>query len=109
MAIVVEEKEVLVKGNVSGRVRVSGLATLSGGDAAFPIRPGNNTTNITGPINSIGLRRIDCWGVTCEAEDATAPKVEKLYTTTYDQDYLAVDGVANESYVWWVEGEYVGA
>lgn len=111
MAKVVGEKNVVEFAGPSGaRVRVSGFTKLSGGDNNFVIAPGLNTTNITSPIPSIGLKTIDCWQVMCvSAQEAGALRIQKLTDTATSSDYLSVQAAAaDESYIWWVEGPYLG-
>ncbi len=108
MAASVREKSVELQGSTPGRVRVYGYTVLTSGTAAFIITPGNNNERIESPITSIGLRRIDCWNITSRGEDANDIVVEPTYSTSTDNETLVVSATADQTYDWWVEGEYVG-
>lgn len=108
-SVITETKAILLQGPTE-RLRVIGFTTMDGGTDNFRIIPGANTVSITEPYNTRGLRSIDSWGVTCRSQQNVNDIICLAgYSTSTDSVALLVNGAANQTYDWWVEGDYVGA
>lgn len=105
-----ELKMVMISGGPTGRYLLIGETILDGGDSDFRIYPGYNSSNITLPDTSKGIRTIDSWGITCRsAKLLEEPEITLNYNTTTDSEFLFVDTLANQTFDWWIEGDYMGA
>lgn len=109
-ANVTEQKVIQLNGGPNGRIRVVGTAEVSGGDFNFTINPGNNTVNISSPVDSKGLRNWDSIGVSCSSvqlPDTTW--IDKIYDAGTDSWTAVVNpSLANQSFDWWIEGDNAG-
>lgn len=107
MAVVITETSaVQIGGGPSGRIRVEG--SVSNDTTTFVIAPGYADTNITTPVNSKSLNKIDSWGFS-NIDAEKAPLVVKSYSSGNDADILTITCASGDDYNYWVEGVSSGA
>jgi len=95
----------LVAGGTSGKCYLFGTYTNTGGSTGGEIKPGNNTTNVSG---SAGLKKIIAEWYSSSSATPSEVRSVKAFDATQGGDKLTITTAADQTGEFIIYGEYAG-
>lgn len=102
---VTETKLILPPAGTAGMAILYGTYTNTGGSTGGDIKPGNDTTNVSG---SAGLRKIFFVDITSSSATPSEPRIVTSFNSTQGGDIVTITTAADQTGGFRIEGEYVG-